>query len=116
VELWLIGGLHDGLMIRDRCVRWLRDQAGAHRRKPTFIAVEWGQAGSDALLSERPYLVKGLQSTWPAASNDVIEIAADSLCWEAEAAMTALRSSPQIVWLDEGINAALEAIPRDNPR
>jgi hypothetical protein len=43
-------------------------------------------------------------------------LALETLCWEAEAAMHAFRRVPRILWLDEGINEAREAMPRDDPQ
>jgi hypothetical protein len=115
MELWLLGGLHDGLLMRRRCVNWLREAAGRYRQKPRFIAVEWGKAAYESLSSHRPYLEQQLNATWPNAALDVIDAASASLCWEAEAALEAFRQPPPITWLEEGINAQLESIPIKNP-
>ncbi len=108
-DLWLVGGAHDGLDHYRRARQWLRDRSKQYGCPPCFIAVEWDRQLAEALLREVGYLSERLRAQWPNADPSVIELGSESLCWEATAATGLFDPTPEIVWLDDGLDPQYEA-------
>lgn len=89
-DLWLVGGLHDGLDDLPRAQDWLRGQANAYDTLPAFLGCEWSETVYEAVIPFSDHLRSHLRDkAWPGASDAVLDAAVSSLCWEAKAVLNA---------------------------
>lgn len=113
MEIWIIGGHHDGLDHYRRSRQWLADKARELGDSPRFVAAEWDQTFAAALLSEREHLRARLLLLWKGAAPAVIEMGVDSLCWEATAHRGLFADEPEVVWLDDKLDERYEFLAKD---
>lgn len=99
-EIVIFGGLHDGLDHRQRFQDALRAEIRSRRTNPTFVAVEWREGVYRALTAERQWLEDRLRRLWRDPAEDVVRLAGESLCWEADAHVPVLAANTPVVYLD----------------
>ena len=89
MEIVIFGGLHDGLTYYDRFQTELKREMHERGSDPKFVAVEWREEVYRALTAEQDWLKGRLRERWPEAHEEVIRLAGESLCWEADAHLDA---------------------------
>jgi hypothetical protein len=116
MEIVIFGGFHDGLDHRERFQDELKREIRERGSDPTFVAVEWGEEVYRALTAERDWLKGRLRERWPEADDEVVRLAGDSLCWEADAHVGVVAAETPTVYLDGLLERELDAWAIGDPK
>ncbi len=100
IEVVIFGGLHDSLDHREKLQDALKSEIRGRAAHPRFVAVEWREEVYRALTAERQWLENRLRERWDNPADEVVRLAAASLCWEADAHVDVAGKDLPVIYLD----------------